>query len=107
MKPAAVLIGPFQIHIARRTQIFSLFQNSRVAHAGVKPYIENIDLLGKFSILAVWAGCVFGHQVFWFFFKPDIRAAFFHQFHQMIQNFLSQHFIFALCAIKNSNRHTP
>jgi len=90
---AAVLIGAFQITYPPESLNLFFFQEPRMAHAGIKPYIENIDLLGKFSILAVRAGCVcLGIRSFGSF-SNQTSALPFSTSSPDDPDFLSQHFI--------------
>ena len=50
---------------------------------------------------------MFGHQVFRLFFKPDIRAVFFHHRHQVVEDVLREQFVFAFGAVENRDRNAP
>ncbi len=77
VKPAAVLVVAFQVHVAGRSELRPLFQHGRMADARVEPDVENIYFLGELRAAAVRAKRVLGIRS-WVLLKPDIRAVFFH-----------------------------
>ena len=74
MKPAAVLVGSFQVKIGREFALLAFFKHSRKTCAGIKPHIQNVAVLAPSGRAAFGAGKPFRNKVLYIRLIPVITA---------------------------------
>ena len=107
MKPSPVLIAPLQIKIGRPFQIRTLFKYCGVAHAGIKPYIQDVIFFYKCFITALLANSILWKKSLCIFIEPDICAMLFKFCIYPIYYLLVYVKGFALFTIKYGDGNTP
>ena len=74
MKPAAVLVGPFQVKICREFAFLPLFKHRRKTCAGIEPHVKDVAVLAPFGRAAFGAGKSFRNKVLYIRLIPVITA---------------------------------
>jgi len=90
LKPTAVLIRALEINLG--WQIFAHHRPDHrlMAHAGIKPDIEDIVGLFKFILFALRADKTLRDEILDIFFEPGICPGFADQFREMIDHLRKQ-----------------
>jgi len=78
-----------------------------VAHARVKPDIQNVRLLAKRRALAVRTGRTGGHQILRLALEPDVGTELADESHHVIEDLFRVHDGVAILAVEEDDGHTP
>ncbi len=87
MKPAPMLVAPFQVKIGRGPEAFPPFQHGGVGNPRIEPDIEDVHLLAKLVAAALRADRAGRQQRFGLTIEPAVRAFLFEKCHHMPEHF--------------------
>src|SRR5581483_2047842 len=107
MKPAAVLIAAFEIHVGAAAEARIGLDHGRMAHAGVEPDVQDIFFLGELRAAAAGALESRGRKLGRRADKPGVRPFALEDRGDVFADLPAHRRALTVVAIEDRNRHTP
>ena len=110
LEPTAMLVGAFEVHIGRPTQVIGLgavLQHAHVRHARLPPYVKDIFLGHNVSAAALRAARALGQVFLGLLREPCVGAFGVEQVDNRVEGLFGRNGLAAARALEHRNRHAP
>lgn len=107
VEPAAVLVGPFEVHFAGIIHAFALTEDAVPGGAGVEPHVHDVLFLVEMGAAAEGALVAFGQELFRGVSPPCVGAFLFDDVHDVLHGVFIDDVFAAVVAVEGRDRHAP
>src|SRR5581483_9316428 len=107
LKPAAVLVAPFQVQVCRPRQAVLRHEHGKMARTGIKPHVENVAFFRELRPAASRTRSAGGQQFGGAALVPDIGGLLSEELHNPIENLTVCNQLAARLAMESDDGHTP
>ena len=107
LKPPAVLIAAFQVHVRRPRQVRPSGQHGLMARSRIEPHIENVPLALEFSAAARRTGQPLWKELLDRAFVPGVSAIRVEDTRRLLDERRRENRLTALLAVHGGYRNTP